>query len=1114
MATVAQWVGQVDDLGEGDRIGLATAEPQGPVKALGAALDRRRRLVPGAMLPAESKALDAVDRALPPGTPAEKAGRVLDAAVVLAVAASTARDEGFRSVANLLDGTVVPSGSGSAAIDALQQAFRVQAAAGTGSCIDDWLEILAAAGLEVFADAAGRAGPRRRAELDAMTAHCSRLACRDGVLGLALVDDLPEIHYPPLADSLRIASEQGGDSLLATARRWRRMMLTGLPGMGKSTALQQLAARWAADDRAPTPILVALRDVALRNPRSAADITPAVLVEVATATVPEEERLPLRRALLRELATGRAALLLDGLDECGPGPARAVVADGLAAVAKDIHPDAGFILATRDSGIAAAARLELPEARLVEPNWLTSMLMQLLGHAARHRVAEADRKEWLDARLRQLDELLATHHQLCSVPLFALLLTLLISRRDPSGVRVGRAQLLSQAVWDAVDRWELNRLSENDSRRDLRREQLIDGYSEVAHALVNEPAGRSKAMVSRRLEAMLSSEWGLSPGEARARAGDIVWFWDERMGIFVAPSSGGGLIEARSRVFAEIGDAMWASRCRDDDVRRAWVRGAVRDDDRREQAILAASLSSDVAEEIIEEAACLADATSRPRALLLAVDAVVDGATPGDEALQILITALGRDAATSLASPAESPERHGMSVTRPSRPGWRLVVGIAMLLLPKTLRAQRNQVLAGCALDAEERVLVKALVALADAGADASDWLGPEQEEAVQELLAMELPDSSGPRFKPSTRPGFVVANREGKPFHGHYEAVNQSAKYVSQLGRKAADSMYRVARQGTTGNYGRLQSRLTRAGYSDPEPLLLTSGLPTATERWDTWGEWEAYLAAAAQLGQPRPLSPAEQWSYPNLAVLDDILDSGEATLDGIALAFRAERALLADCIKAVAHSAGLDLPAIAAEAVIALEHWQDGDRGVIDVMFAPPQGTPPSRDAGRLDANDVPAMLAAIGAASEWISDIACELLTLEPDPSVGQWAERLIGQIPANRRVNIAIVAIMNDPNPVDKAVEMLNGDDKIIRIGVGIAAYEFAENRGIAAWKPVLELAMSDDDLAVRVAAGAAPGDNGTAVCWTCSECVWTNKISSKSCESCGCTMSFNTPRKAA
>ena len=124
-ATATQWVGQVGSLRDGDKIGLATAEPKGPVRNLGAALDRRRRppQVAGPFLPGETTALDALRDLLPAGTLPKTADQVMDSAIVMTVAASSAGDEGFRSVAYLLDGTVVPAGSGAAAIAALQRTF-------------------------------------------------------------------------------------------------------------------------------------------------------------------------------------------------------------------------------------------------------------------------------------------------------------------------------------------------------------------------------------------------------------------------------------------------------------------------------------------------------------------------------------------------------------------------------------------------------------------------------------------------------------------------------------------------------------------------------------------------------------------------------------------------------------------------------------------------------------------------------------------------------------------------------------------------------------------------------------------------------------------------------
>lgn len=76
-ATLTQWTGQAHDLRPGDMVGLATAEPKGPVKDLGYALDRRRRSVPGPHTFGEEKALALVRRRLPPGTSDEVADRVL-----------------------------------------------------------------------------------------------------------------------------------------------------------------------------------------------------------------------------------------------------------------------------------------------------------------------------------------------------------------------------------------------------------------------------------------------------------------------------------------------------------------------------------------------------------------------------------------------------------------------------------------------------------------------------------------------------------------------------------------------------------------------------------------------------------------------------------------------------------------------------------------------------------------------------------------------------------------------------------------------------------------------------------------------------------------------------
>lgn len=91
-----------------------------------------------------------------------------------------------------------------------------------------------------------------------------------------------------LPGTLRVAAsgEYVGESgFLAAARQCPRMLLTGLPGIGKSTALEQAAAAWAADPAAPIPVPVQLRDIERLRPRTEREVTLQVLVDSATRTV-------------------------------------------------------------------------------------------------------------------------------------------------------------------------------------------------------------------------------------------------------------------------------------------------------------------------------------------------------------------------------------------------------------------------------------------------------------------------------------------------------------------------------------------------------------------------------------------------------------------------------------------------------------------------------------------------------------------------------------------------------------------------------------------------------------------------------------------------------------
>jgi NACHT domain len=1102
-ATVAQWAGQVHDLSPGDMIGLATAEPKGDVKQLGPALERRRRSVPGPHPTGEEKALASVQRRLPPGLSAEAADQVLQSAFVMTVTVSTSRDEGFRSVANLMDGKVVAVGSGSSAIEALQSACWKQAKAGTGSGINDWLQILAEAKLPVFPNAAGPAGPRRQAELDAVTAYRARLAARDGVLEYSLLADaMPTMMYKPLAESFRATAPGrgggGGDQFLFLARRWPRMLLTGLPGMGKSTALEQAAARWAADPTSLIPVIVPLREIARRSPRSGAEVTLPVLIEAATTGVPAQEGLPLRRALEEAAASGQAVLLLDGLDECRDR--RAVVADGLAVVIRDLPPETGVILTTRDSAVPAAERLNLPEARLAEPFDLDAVRATLLRHAA-CRVPAANRDHWLRDRQQQLDEVESSHYELFDIPLFAILLTLLLAQPERQTTPRGKAQLLSAAVRDTVQQWEFRRLLEGPGRSHASADQILDGFAAISHAYVNRPGACDVTLTCRQVEAMLKERWGLSAGEARERAREILWFWDEHVGVFTV-SAVSGEVEARSRVFAEIGEAMWAATCDSGDL-RTWVIAALDDDDNREPVLLACGLSEDIANEVIKAAQRASAPPARARSLLWAADAVAEGARPSIEALTYLIDELADAAGQADKEESRLPEPRG----RPRQgewPGWQYVLRLAMLHLPSALRPRRGQLVRALVENDYEQVLAESLVALADARADASRTLEPGQMASVKTLLALPFPEGIQSAASASVPSGkYEVSRKEILP--GHQEAAQQAVRYATQLGKEAVGDIYRITMNGGFFDYRRISSRLDSLGFRVPDELRVSLDIPAfagLSEIGDIREMFRDFFKVAESLAPPRSLSHGERWRYPGVAILAGAVLAEHGTIIGVHHALTAEQPTLRGCMIAAAHAADLDLPGIAAEAALALEAWPSGKRDAFDIIFSAPPARP-TINVTHLDTQDKEFLLEALGAASDWLASIAREFLLDLDDPEIGERAAKRVGNLAANRRSNAVLVSVANDSSPADAASRFLDSSDPPVRAGAATAARMLAQADTAQPWADILMRALNDDDKSVRKAAGADLASLGRERYWECGECGHANKEDVRECNGCGC-----------
>jgi hypothetical protein len=1118
-STVTQWAAQLQALSDGDRLVLATGKTKGKVRALGPALARRRNMRAAGPSRAEREALTALLDTLPPGLATEARERLLDAAVVMEVSAETPVNAAFREAARLLEGVIVPAGQGSRAMQALQRAFHEQAALASGSGLDEWLRVLADAGLVVLSDPNGPIGTRRRALLDAMARYRARLAEQAGLLSLsALAEDLPPLQVEGLLEGLRVAYESPQrdrtqeDPVEEVACRWRRMLLLGLPGVGKSTAMRELAARWAGDDPAPVPVLVPLRDLARRLARDGGSVTLVRLVEVALADVATPEGRLLVEELVARLERGEAGLLLDGLDECGGMRGR--VAEGLAKVVSELPEATPVVVSSRDSAAAPASLLGLPQTRMIEPRSLGRTLDALLEHIAAHRVPEAERERWLRERRRWLTAARHTDMAVRQVPLLATLLTLLAAGdiRRPAPQR--RAQLLAEVVRESVRRWEARRALElvDPMLRAQRPELLMESYAEIGH-LLSSSAGVGEGEIRRVVSESLRSRWGLAPAEADAVAGDVLRFWDEEVGIFVV--AGDERVQPRTGLFAEIGDAMWAAGS-DPAAQEAWLDSALIDDQRRECVLLAAGLSPSIAETLARRAVST-PLEDRWRVLPLAADAVSDGVGVSESTLHRLIDRLA-DAASNPPPSADNAAGRGalnrVVATYTARQrkrdgeGWAWALRLARLKLPPALRPAREEAIGQLPLDEEHAVVARAVAALADTRADERDMLDFSETQRVRVMVALPLPNRDARVVRRSRRSLEVVDDDVVPLIQGQAEAAEEAAAFIGQLGEDAAGRLYEIAKRATVGSYDRVSARLYGAGYPDPEPPMRRIAALFA----DPWSEWERFYELVVGLSGPDPLSLVEAWALPHLCTIVDTLDFNDAGVADVTNALtRDDPALLATVIRIQAGAVGIPLGKLAAEGKRAQQIHRQSPKRVPRLLLTP-AASPLAVREPQLTAADIEQLLDCLGASSALTAHFAFDRLVATSDSGIGRrvW-ERLSGMLPQRRR-NAALLACLLAEDPVATAKELIAGDEP--RARAGAAAYLAWEASRTGRVADALRRARADPDLTVRLEArdrdamdteAVTDGVNDlsvpSAAYWTCPDCAGANDLEVLDCAMC-------------
>lgn len=1113
--TVGQWLLQVGELRDGDRLVLAVAEPKGNVRALGDAL-RRRRAAPGSVYTAsETKALNAL-RARMKDASAEVQERVLDAAVVLTVDAGQAGRPHRDLASAMLEGSVVAAGDGAAAISHLEALLHTQAGSAYSGDVESWVRHLGDLGVVVYADRKGPVGAAIRARLAAVETYLAELRRNSGRIDLSLLaDDVSSLVVPDLAEHLVACvvdiavGERDPAPLLILARRRHRLLVEGLPGSGKSAAMTELAARWAGGPPCPMPILVRLRDL-VPLCSSPTDVTLVGLCAVAAKAMPADQRDDLVDAMEAAIKVGDAVLLLDGLDECLERAS--MIVEGLSDVIAGIPDGVGLVLTTRRTPTDPARRLGLATVRLATPANLDAVLDRLLIHLASTRVAEADRETWVAARAQLVREIRRAHDGLEAVPLLSVLVTLIVADREDATPVDRSASILHRAVVQTVERWERRRpsLTTNASAGPSDHQFLL-GFTIIGHMLA-ERSVVPVADVRAGLAAGMAVEWGLAPGPAEEAATQIQRFWDETAGVFIA--DGSGFIVARSRVFAEIGTAMRCTSLSATELSE-WVSSAVPDPDRRMALLLSVQLDVRVMDELLRDGL---DGAHRAR---LASAAVRAGAVLSPAQAEELLQRLSREADDALlahqlarqrpsseadaaeAGPASDATRHRTDPAAGHGPVWSWAAELAELRLPPNLDDQRLEVLTALPLTVEQRTVARGIAVLAAAEAE-SRALTPEGCGAVREMLAVPPPAATEIRQVSRRRVSFSPS---AGLLHGLSRAVARAARQLPDFSNDDLDNITTLARRSSARNAREIWLLMQSRGHALdiirlPEGLLDLITSFTGTDPIDL-----AFLESLSALTDSDPdLSDFQTWRLPDLCDFFSLLGIDDVGVGELhAAMFEDDEATRQLWFRSLIQSADMDQALIAAQARAARTAMAARDRASVAFEMAsawPDTGQHRIRS-NRLTSVDRASVATLLGAKSEWIAARAAAMLWEARDTQLSEQIAATLPTLPPTRRFLAATTCCRVSENRAERVDDFFGTTDPALRRAAASIASMDTDPR----MYELASRAVCDDDLSVRQAATAVRDVSALAVesqpalHWSCTECLGVNPIETDDCESC-------------
>ncbi|UXZ56571.1 NACHT domain-containing protein [Curtobacterium sp. Arg-1] len=1081
---VDQWIAQA--LKPDDRVALVSRELRGILRNLQPKIDRsvsRRRVDLGKVAQADVDKFAAVLTQR-----GGDAATLLPHVQLLQCAVEADGDAQHDNAVALLADTIVSHRSAPAAFRALRTFMQEAAARQEWTGPADWIRAIAAADIDVIRNLDGTPGNQEAAEHAALTAYRAAVASKLDRLDMSLLaPGVGSVQVNKLLDSWTVVPTsphvtshdmESSSDLWNVARRNDRFCLTGHPGVGKSEALRQIAARMAADPEAPLPIAINLREDVLAAAIST-NITLSALLRKPAETAASVSAEVMVRVLHDAVLRGEAVLIVDGLDEARER--RGAVAVGLKAVLDELPTDVGFIVSTRPSAADALRVLDLPVLRLQPPQRLDVSLRALLVALAADQ-PDTQRDAWLTGRELLLASASHSVSDIWKIPLLASLATVRIGSDRPA--TSSSAELLQDVISDSVERWEIKRTAgRDDFDLALRSDMLTDGFVAIGRLLTDSP--RVRIEVASKAVAATLTGWGHPERLCAKLAAEIVHFWDERVGVFV---SEGDELFARNRQFAELATVTWLQTCPMPE-KQTWVSAAVEDADSKNIVQLATEKDETLRELLVGVAERDDQSMGRLQAVQWIADLWPTWGSADDALTRRIIHALAAGARNKL-PPIEAD--HGVtswiarSQSRTDGDGWRCVLALVRADLPEKLATVRDEQIAALDLSDSRRALVNLLAGLRHAHKH-SRLLTDDERNSLESLVF-------GPRPMPAVSSqstnGVLIIDRKEQYVSGVDEILELAVDHLGELREGAADALFAMAKQLSMKTYDTVRGRLTDLGYTDPAPPQIVPIVRLLQEAFEDFHGLGWLLRVVVSLGHATPAeSPVERWRMRELLKLLEAIGWGDESIPEWRAAAKEDPRVVTTWFEAVIDAHTLNRHYVSAEAAAVLA---SADEAAEFTSLAVVPSLTPISGAQQISADLAVALVEAFTSESLWIVKQALLLVLNAKLPPVAEGVARLPPH-PSWTGQYYSYLAVLANTERESAAVHEALAGSSAHRSALAVIAEQLTGD--YAAASAQLQL---DTDATVRY---HADGDASSALTYTCTWCNASRDIAEVPCPSC-------------